>query len=634
MKRVNVLDLETSNKIAAGEVVERPFSVVKELVENSIDSGAKNITVETTDGGQKTIKVLDDGEGIHPDDIEKVFMPHATSKIKNIEDIYNINTMGFRGEALASIASVSNTILRSKIKEFDFGKEISITGGNINHIEDAACNLGTTIEVNDIFFNVPARQKFLKSSSRESAYITDILNRLALAHSDISFKLINNGKKVLTTYGTGNLVDTIRCVYGKSTCDNIINFERHTDIMSIYGYIGNSEISRGSRNNESIFVNKRYIKNKLITAAVENAFKSFLMINKYPFFVLFLDIFPEYIDVNVHPTKSEIKFRDDREIFKITFDTVHKALRDSLKDSFNIFPEEINNDLSSVPDDNNAKGGLLKDKVENKKELIQLPIDLKSKHEDTYNIERSNCYKDYGEKHPIERNEDFQLCKENSELLKIDKTYSKENVCSQIEVNPIKVEPKFPKLNIIGQFHSTYILAQYMDTLYLIDQHAAHEKILFEQYKKSIKENNIVAQILITPVIIELYHEDFMYYADNKETFSKVGFNIEVFGDNTISIREVPLVLGKPDIKNLFTDILENLKNMGSGETWEVKYNAIAKLACKAAIKANDNLSNIEMDALVEELRFINDPFNCPHGRPTIIKITLNELEKKFKRIQ
>lgn len=633
MKRVNILDLETSNKIAAGEVVERPFSVVKELVENSIDSGAKNITVETIDGGQKSIKVLDDGEGIHADDIEKIFMPHATSKIKNVEDIYSINTMGFRGEALASIASVSNTILKSRSEEFDFGKEISLTGGNINYIKDAACNVGTSIEVNDLFFNVPARKKFLKSSSRESAYITDILNRLALAHSDISFKVINNDRKVLTTYGTGNLIDTIRCVYGKSTCDNIISFERHTDIMSIYGYIGNSEISRGSRNNESIFVNKRYIKNKLITAAVENAFKSFLMINKYPFFVLFLDIFPEYIDVNVHPTKSEIKFRDDREIFKITFDTVHAALRDSIKDSFNIPAEEISNDLPDIGDKNKGEDGLPKDsleKIENKKELIQLPIDLNSKWQHNYESPKPAQDKSYVKKQIQEYNsKDSQLCKENSELLKIDSDCKNENGQKNIEK-----EAKFPKLNVIGQFHNTYILAQYGDTLYLIDQHAAHEKILFEKYKNSIKENDVIAQILITPVIIELYHEDFLYYTDNKEIFSKIGFNIEFFGDNTISIREVPLILGKPDVKNLFMDILENLKNMGSGETWEIKYNSIARLACKAAIKANDSLSNIEMDALVEELRFIDDPFNCPHGRPTIIKLTLNELEKKFKRIQ
>ncbi len=634
MKRVNLLDVETSNKIAAGEVVERPSSVVKELVENSIDAGAKNITVEITEGGQKSIKVIDDGEGIHSEDIEKAFMPHATSKIETIDDVYNINTMGFRGEALASIASVSNTILKSKTLEVDYGKEISITGGAVNYLKEVGCNVGTTIEVNDIFFNVPARQKFLKSSSRESAYISDILNRLALAHSDIAFKLFNNNKKSLMTYGTGNLIDAIRCIYGKSICDNIINFERHTDVISIYGYIGNSEVSRGSRNNQSIFVNKRYIKNKLITAAVENAFKSFLMINKYPFFVLFLDIFPEYIDVNVHPTKSEIKFRDDRDIFKVTFDTVHKALRDSIKDSFNIpFEETSTNDLPNGIN-NNANILSLGNNLEKKKELVQLPIDLSSDPKTNYKDEQLVSNKNYNIKSSLEDFSGFQLCKENSTLSKEDINDNKLIIEEKIIKETSENEAKFPQLNVIGQFHSTYILAEYLDTLYLIDQHAAHEKILFEKYKNSIKENKVIAQILIAPIVLELYHEDFLYYTDNKETFSKVGFNIEIFGDNTISIREVPLILGKPDVKNLFMDILENLKNMGSGETWEIKYNAIARLSCKSAIKANDNLSNIEMEALVKELRFIEDPFNCPHGRPTIIKFTLTELEKKFKRIQ
>ena len=353
MERINVLDLETSNKIAAGEVVERPSSVVKELLENSIDSKAKNITVEIVDGGQKSIKIIDDGHGIHPDDVEKAFMPHATSKISNIEDVYKIDTMGFRGEALASIASVSNTLLKSRIEEIDFGKEISISGGIVNHIQDTGCNVGTTIEVNDLFFNVPARQKFLKTTSREAAYISDIVDRLALANPDISFKFVNNNKKGLNTYGTGKLIDAIRCVYGKSISENIIGIEKHNDIVSVHGYIGNSEISRGSRNNQSIFVNKRYVKNKLITAAVENAFKSFLTVNKFPFFIVFLDIFPEYIDVNVHPTKSEIKFRDDREIFKLIFDAVHEALRNSLKDSFNIPYGDIPTEEKMQPESTN-----------------------------------------------------------------------------------------------------------------------------------------------------------------------------------------------------------------------------------------------------------------------------------------
>lgn len=642
MKRINILDTETSNKIAAGEVVERPSSVVKELIENSIDSGAKNITVEIEDGGQKSIKVLDDGHGIHPEDIEKAFMPHATSKINSIDDIYSINTMGFRGEALASISAVSNTILKSRTEESGYGKEISIKGGILDYIKDAGCNVGTTIEVKDLFFNVPARKKFLKSSSRESAYISDILNRLALANPDISFKLFSNGKKVLNTYGTGKLIDAIRSVYGKSICDNIISVEKHSDVSSIYGFIGNSEISRGSRNNQSIFVNKRYIKSKLITAAVENAFKSFLTVNKYPFFVVFLDIFPEFIDVNVHPTKSEIKFRDDREIFKLTFDAVHEALRNSLRSSFEIPVDEEakpkDEQLNYIKEENNR---------------VQLPIDLISFNENNYKIEDCGNNRSYEQdlkkysfndlkKYPKEINyntddiikEDKVLNQDTSiDVNKSEVLHEENKERESIQIREEKIA-KFPSLTIIGQFRSTYILAEAADNLYLIDQHAAHEKILFEKYKRSIQENKVMSQVLITPVVMELVSEDYDYYLENSDVFEKSGFNIEPFGENTISIRGVPLILGKPDIKNLFMDILDNLKNMGSGQTWEVKYNSIAKLACKSAVKANDILSNIEMKTLVEDLRFIEDPFTCPHGRPTIMKFTLNELEKRFKRIQ
>jgi DNA mismatch repair protein MutL len=644
VKRINLLDIETSNKIAAGEVVERPSSVVKELIENSIDSTAKNITVEILEGGQKSIKIIDDGQGIHPDDIEKAFMPHATSKISSIDDIYRIDTMGFRGEALASIASVSNILLRSRVEDIDFGREISISGGIVNHIQDAGCNVGTMIEVNDLFFNVPARQKFLKTTSREGAYISDIIDRLALANPDISFKFVNNNKKGLNTYGTGKLIDVIRSVYGKSISENITSFEKYTDTVSIHGYVGNSEISRGSRNNQSIFVNKRYIKNKLITAAVENAFKSFLTINKFPFFIVFLDIFPEYIDVNVHPTKSEIKFSDDREIFKLTFDAVHEALRNSLKDTFNIPYGEIpyieKNEQESTQNE--------LDKESTKTENIQLPIDLNSFKENNYKTEKfgnnigydSNFYEKRDEQIQYNINNDIKETVPNNmeEIgilnVKVEDTLSgKGKEVQNTQVKEVSTA-KFPPFNVIGQFHSTYILAEWLDILYLIDQHAAHEKILFEKYKKSIREHNIMSQVLITPIVIELSKEDYAIYTENTETFTNTGFNIDIFGDNTISIREVPFILGKPNVKNLFIDILVNLKNMGSGETWEVKYNTIAKLACKSAIKANDNLSNIEMKSLIEDLRFIDDPFTCPHGRPTIIKFTLNELEKKFKRIQ
>lgn len=644
--RINILEVETANKIAAGEVVERPSSVVKELVENSIDAGAKNITVEISEGGQKNIKVTDDGEGIHIDDIEKAFLPHATSKIKYVEDIYNIHTLGFRGEALPSIASVSKTTLNSRTSESTIGKEISQSSGDILYVKEIGCNIGTTIEVKELFFNVPARQKFLKSPQREAALITDILGRLALANNEISFKLTNNDKKVLSTYGSTNLNDTIRYIYGKEVVDNITSFEQYNDIMSVHGYIGNAEISRGSRNRQSIFVNKRYVKSGLITAAVENAFKSFLTINKFPFFIIFLDIFPEYIDINVHPQKTEIKFQEDKAVFKIVFDAVHTAIGDSLRGNFTIAGKDKEDYSGEKAEKNTLRSEIydfnrivIDEKVKEELEKsVQIPIDFNYK---IINSETDNSVElRYA-------NIDAHVGTSNSQIGTTNESqnaYATENAKESYSVNynmnkapspnEISKISKFPELRLIGQFNKTYILGEMYNELYLIDQHAAHEKILFEKYKSEIMNSEVLSQILLTPTVIELSQDDYAYYIENEVVFKNSGFEIIEFGENTISIKEVPIILGKPDIKNLFNEILDNLKNMGTGKTIEIKYTRIATLACKAAVKANNKLSELEMNKLINDLRYIDEPFTCPHGRPTIVKITLNELEKRFKRIQ
>ncbi|MBU3191657.1 DNA mismatch repair endonuclease MutL [Clostridium bowmanii] len=646
--RINILEVETSNKIAAGEVVERPSSVVKELVENSIDAGAKNIIVEIFDGGQTNIKVIDDGCGIHIDDIEKAFLPHATSKIKYVEDIYNIHTLGFRGEALPSIASVSRTLLSSRTKESSSGKEISKSSGDILYVKEIGCNVGTTIEVKDLFFNVPARQKFLKSPQREAALISDILGRLALANNEISFKLMNNDKKVLSTYSSTNLCDTIRYIYGKEVVDNITGFEKLGDIMSVHGYVGNAVISRGSRNRQSIFVNKRYVKSSLITAAVENAFKSFLTINKFPFFVIYLDIFPEYIDVNVHPQKTEIKFQEDKDVFKFVFGAVHTAIGDSLRENFTVGEEKDNNESYSAPEveKNTLKKDIydfnrivIDEKVKEELEKsVQIPLDFKYK---KLNNETDNSMKLHYSKPNGEIVTRVSQGESANELADEDTTENiRENHGNNYDVSKEKSADgisrisKFPEIRIIGQFNKTYVLGEAYNELYLIDQHAAHEKILFEKYKSEIIKSEVLSQILLTPTVIELSHEDYAYYNENEAVFKNSGFDIIEFGENTISIREVPIILGKPDIKNLFNEILDNLKNMGTGKTEEIKYTRIATMACKAAVKANNQLSELEMNKLINDLRYIDEPFTCPHGRPTIIKITLNELEKRFKRIQ
>ena len=648
MKRINILDEHTANKIAAGEVVERPSSVVKELVENSIDANSKNITVEINEGGLSLIKIIDDGNGINRDDIEIAFLPHATSKISKVEDIYNISTLGFRGEALASIASISKISLKSKTSDADNGSEIILEAGKKISLQEVGMNNGTIMEVKDLFYNVPARKKFLKSISRESSLINDIVTRIALSNPDISIKVFNNDKKVINTYGTGNLKDVIRTIYGKNVYDNILYFEGSRGDITVHGYIGKEEIAKGSRNHQSIFVNSRYIKNKTIIAAVENAFKSFSVINKFPFVVIFIDLPPELVDVNIHPTKAEIKFNDERAVFKVIFDSVHSVLRE---DAFNKF-NSVKNETSKFVEEKVEKiefNILSEDEYNTSKTKTEIisdepkkEIDIKSmynsveisdieREEELYNklksININNSNKSSKEDSYEVNNE--MVSNEAVTVINEDNNFKYYNVKDEINYK----EAKFPKLRVIGQFSKMYILAEYQTDLYIVDQHAAHEKILFEKYFKDIEEGTIVVQQLLVPTILDLSLEDYAYYEENNKVFSGAGFVIEHFGGETISIKEVPYFLGKLDSKKLFMEILDNLKGLGSGKTSEVKLNKIASMACRSAVKANDYLNHDEMEKLIEDLRYINDPFYCPHGRPIIIKFTEYELNKKFRRI-
>lgn len=662
MKRINLLDEHTSNKIAAGEVVERPSSVVKELVENSIDAGSKNITIEIEEGGISLIRVIDDGVGVHNLDIEKAFLPHATSKIKTVEDIYSINTLGFRGEALPSIASVSKLLFRSKPSECDFGKEIILEAGEKLSLTDIGMNNGSVMEVKELFFNVPARRKFLKSTSREGSLINDIILRIALSNPDISFKLFNNGKKTLHTYGDGKLNNVIRTIYGKNISDNVLPFDYEDETLKVHGYIGKETIARGSRNNESIFVNNRYIKNKTIVAAVENAFKSFSTVNKFPFFVLFIDLSPDSIDVNIHPTKAEIKFKEERVIYKRVFDAVHTALKEDIFNSFAVedkfvneeIVEEIKLDLDTASKSNNIDEPITSNKVEPSIKDIYNNVTIQdvAKEEDLYNklkeLNKNKAINPYNNNSESLNNttvnentnnsdyytkNDFTSSQANLSNIKQSNNFNSSTTSIEMEVEKELNKAKFPDLRVIGQFSKTYILAEYLDTLYIIDQHAAHEKILYEKYVKDIESNEIIVQQLLIPCIIDLSLDDYECYKENIDIFTNSGFVIEEFGGNTIALKEVPYFLGKLDSKNFLLSIIDNLKNLGSGKTVEVKLNKIATMACKAAVKANDYLTQIEMEKLISDLRYIDNPFNCPHGRPIIIKFTEYELDKKFRRI-
>lgn len=660
MKRINILSEDTANKIAAGEVVERPSSVVKELVENSIDANAKNILIEVEEGGISLMRVIDDGDGIYKDDMTKAFLPHATSKIKESEDIYNISTLGFRGEALPSIASVSKVNLKSKQEESGFGYEISIEGGGISDVTECGINKGTIIEVRDLFYNVPARKKFLKTISKEGSLINDIVTRIALANPDVSIKLYNNGKKIIHTFGNGDIKDVIRTIYGRNISEDIIYFEDTSDLVTIHGYVGREDIARGSRNNQSTFVNKRYIKNKSLAVAVEQAFKSFSTVNKFPFFILYIEIYPEYVDVNIHPTKAEIKFNDERMIFGKIFNAVHTALKNDVFDDFAIKEEEETfKETSKIPSfeeiafkikeeeekvkiaSNIAKEVMDGGKIlnvnlssEKPKEEINIPVDLKTNSESYASAQfpvETTFHEKYDSKNNIS-SEGYTAI----DLKKEENIYSEEpkniNNVSNSTINEVKFA-KFPPITIIGQYNKTYILGEYDSTLYMIDQHAAHEKILFEKYLKEIENGDIVIQPLMVPTIIDLTIDDYSYYEENIKVFKEAGFVLEEFGGTSLALKEVPYFLGRLNAKKLFLEILDNLKNLGNGKTSEVKHNAIATKACKAAVKGNDKLEFNEMIKLVEELRYIDDPFHCPHGRPVIVKFTSTDIDKKFRRI-
>ena len=613
MAKINILSKDTFNKIAAGEVVERPVSVVKELVENAIDAKATEIYIEIINGGIDLIKIVDNGEGILEDDLRKAFLPHATSKIQTADDLFKISTMGFRGEALSSIASVSRILTRSK-PAAEEGREILVEGGEVRYEKFSPMDQGTLMEVRDLFYNVPARKKFLKTTSRESAMITETILKMSMAYPEIAFKIVIDGKETLRTYGTGEQKDVIRQVYNKTIYDNLFSFERHYDTFSIDGYIGKEEISRGTRSQETIFVKRRLVDSKIITTAVEKAFRSFATVSRFPFFVLNLEIFPEMIDVNIHPQKAEIKFQDEAQIFKAVFHTVHTALADGLKDTFDI--EEERREENTFEQ--------LSHPVTKAPVYIDIPVDLsKGAQQERFldgdkddNLMENQNQNQEQDKQPYYEEKDVEV----SEALK--------------EKSPsLGREAKFPMPKIIGQFRETYILSEIYDELYIFDQHAAHEKIIFEKYMKEIKEGDVVSQGLLIPEIMDLSSDDYELYLQHQDVLREAGFIIEEFGDRSISIREVPLFLGKVQATTYLHEILDNIKNLGQGPKEEVKYLRIATAACKSSIKAYEKLSIAEMEYLINELRHIDEPFSCPHGRPTMIKLTEKDMQKMFRRI-
>ena len=652
MGSIVLLDDATINKIAAGEVVDRPSSIVKELIENSIDAGATKVIIEIKNGGISYIKITDNGCGFASDDVELAFERHATSKIRKEEDLLHIKSMGFRGEALASIAAISKVTLTSKNINESIGVRAIVEAGNILSVEKCGTPQGTIIEVRDVFYNVPARYKFLKKDFTEAGYIEDVVTRIALANSKVSFKLISNGKIILSTLGKGKINDTIYDVFGRDIYNNLIDVDYEYESMRVTGVIGQPCISRSTRSQQFTYINSRYIKDKIISSAIDRACLQKYAIGKFAFVVLNLDINPKHVDVNVHPSKLEVKFDDEGAVFEAVYHSIKNALeQDAIKNSpFSIIKNEVKEanyektpsneeqikvKYDSLTGDFNVKSIVTKE-PEKKEEKIFKPYVAEENQENIYKIAFNNS-SNAEENIQIDRNIAIE---ENLEEIKteVGKIESVDNILEEKEASKLEnikevsqtKEPIYYKY--VGQVFDTYIIIQIGEKMYIIDQHAAHERLLYEQIKANYFSKNSNSQILLLPILVELTQKEMDAVNENQEILKNVGFEFENFGDRTIKISGVPNIGYDLDYKGVFLDTIDEI--LGANKTYrESKEDRfIATLACKAAVKGNMNLSYKEQIALLDDMVKLDNPFNCPHGRPTAFEISRYEIERRFLR--
>ena len=593
---ITLLDQNTINKIAAGEVIERPSSVVKELVENAIDAGASAVTVEIKEGGISFIRVTDNGSGIKRDDIELAFKRHATSKIKSVEDLLTVSSLGFRGEALASIASVAQVELITKTTDSLNGYRYVIEGGENISLEEVGAPDGTTFIVRNLFFNTPVRRKFLKSATTEGGYIGSLIEYLALSHPDISFRFISNNNNKLHTSGNMNLKDIIYNVYGRDITSNLYDINLKAQDIEVGGFIGKPSICRGNRTYENYYINGRYIKSSVITKAIEDAYKGYMMPHNYPFCVLHFNIEPAVIDVNVHPTKMEIRFSNNEYIYNF----VYNAILSTLKNAELIMKVSVEN---RMPKPLPVKEDVVKPVMEKR-----LPEPFEEKREALLVKEKAVKY----------NNE----IKENQKPLQM-----------TLFDNKLLSEESRSNYRIIGQLFETYWLIEFEDKFYIMDQHAAHEKILFEKTMRRLKEKSIDSQMLLPPVILTLNMQEENVLKNNMRLFSNLGYEIEEFGGNEYKVTGVPAGLPTLDYKQLLIDVLDGLVAEKNTKDPDYITEKVASMSCKAAIKGNSRISFNEAREIMDELMKADNPYNCPHGRPTLILMTKYDIEKKFKRI-
>ena len=628
MPQIELLDQQTIDQIAAGEVVERPASVVKELVENAIDAGADTITVEIRDGGTSLIRVTDNGCGIDMEQIRRAFLRHSTSKIRTAEDLTGVRSLGFRGEALSSISAVAQTELITKPADQMLGCRYRIEGGREIGLEEIGAPNGTTILVKNLFYNTPVRKKFLKTAQTEAGYVATLVDHLALSRPDISFRLIMQGTMKRNTSGNGSLKDVIYSIYGRDAVANLMQIDEATDVISVSGFVGTPGLSRGNRTYEVFFVNGRAIESKILSSAVEEGYKGFLMQHRFPFAILNISLDGKKVDVNVHPRKQELRFSDPMAVHADLTKIIHDALK-----NHQLIPrvEPGMPEKKTAADENNKKP----DRAEMKKRMPE-PFE-----ENRLAKIREAVKKDspYEKKYPNRNTEQFvrepSCISQYQEATRrqAEETPKKQETNRQLVLDSIFSAPAKKQYRIIGQLFDTYWMIEYADELYMIDQHAAHEKVLFERTMRSFTERSFHAQQVQPPIILQLSVQEYDRFWRLREAFEKLGFEAEPFGDQTIAIRAIPADLYGLNGKDVFLSLIDDLSEISEKETPESVLEKVASMSCKAAVKGNSRLSDREIRHLLDELMELENPFFCPHGRPVIIAMTHAEIDKKFKRI-
>ena len=633
MAKIQLLDQKTIDNIAAGEVIERPASVVKELVENAVDAKANAVTVEIKDGGMTLIRVTDNGIGIPKDQVKTAFLRHATSKIRSVEDLLSVSSLGFRGEALSSISAVAQVELVTKTAESFSGVSYKIYGGEEEAFDDIGAPDGTTFLVKNLFYNTPARRKFLKSATTEAGYVEQMMVHIALSHPEISFKFIHNNKNKIYTSGNGKVKDIIYHIYGRDVAGALIPIEAQNEDVKVTGFVAKPYVSRGNRNYESYFINGRYIKSSIIYKAIEEGYRTFTMKHRYPFVCLDFKIDQELLDVNVHPTKMEIRFRNGREIYELIVDAVRAALlqKDLVQDVLKETPKK--KELPKTKEVKKPEPFEVNRRKEELQKVDQQGQAVQQQVEKTSHLVKKTPIASESSKNtkkPTYAGLNYNTQKKEFPQYKTDELSSNQMTLREDPVFSVQARPD---RKILGQLFKTYWLIEYEDQLFIMDQHAAHEKVNYERLMKNFKEKEIYSQRLEPPMVVTVSMTEAEALTRYKDAFAGLGFTIESFGGNEYCIREVPANLYGIGERDLFMELLDAVSQENGTLDTEVIASKIATMACKMSIKGNQRVSLMEVEHLLDELMKLENPYQCPHGRPTIIKMSKYEIDKKFKRI-